>query len=656
MSLRSIAAVVGTAVSLGALTSALAQVTAPGRAVFESTCASCHGNDGNGGEFAPGFVTRIVNRTDSDVTTVVTEGLPTRGMPSFKLKEKELADLVRYVRTLRPPRRGDVARVEMMVETTDGGKLKGIAVNRTFEDMQLRTPDGRVHLLRKSGERYREVTSQTDWPTYDGEASGNRYSPIALIGKSNAARLAPKWIYSMSEGPSLETTPLVVEGVMYVTNTNECYALDAGSGREIWHYSRPRTKGLGGKVNRGAAVSGTRVFMVTDHAHLIALSRSTGELLWETEMADYRENYGATSAPLIVGNLVVSGIAGGDGGVRGFLSAFDQATGKEAWRFWTIPDKGAPGSETWNGKNFAHPGGATWFTGSYDPELKVLFWQVGNPGPDHNGDEREGDNLYSDSVVALDGQTGKLKWHYQFTPHDEWDWDAAEPLTLVDATWEGVPRKLLLQANRNGFFYVLDRTNGKLLLGKPFVKKLTWASAIGANGRPVRNPDVGPSEKGTKVCPAVLGAANWWSTAFDPVSGLYYVQAIESCGVYLKRPVEWEAGRGFMGGSSRNAPQDPPQRVLRAIDIKSGKIAWELPQVGSGESRSGTLATASGLVFFGEDSGAFMAADSSNGTILWHFQTSQSLRASPMTYVFDHKQYVALASGTNIIAFALPEE
>jgi alcohol dehydrogenase (cytochrome c) len=259
-------------------------------------------------------------------------------------------------------------------------------------------------------------------------------------------------------------------------------------------------------------------------------------------------------------------------------------------------------------------------------------------------------------VVALDPQTGKLRWHYQFTPHDEWDWDAAEPLTLVDATWQGTPRKLLLQANRNGFFYVLDRTNGKLLLGKPFVKKLTWASAIGANGRPVRNPDVGPSEKGTKVCPAVLGAANWWSTAFDPSSGLYYVQTIESCGIYLKRSMEWEAGRGFMGGSSRNAPQDPPQRVLRAIDIQSGKIAWELPQVGSGESRSGTLATASGLVFFGEDSGALMAADSSNGKILWHFQTSQSLRASPMTYVFDHKQYVALASGTSIIAFALPDE
>jgi len=637
------------------LEGANAQTALPGKGTFEGNCAACHGADGNGGEFAPGFVARIVNRTDADIETVVTEGLPNRGMPPFKLKEKELGDLITYVRTLRLPRRGDMVPVEVTVDTVEGKKLHGTSVNRSFADMQVRTTDNRVHLLRKVGERYKEVTSQTDWPSYDGNTAGNRFSSLAQIGKGNVAGLVPKWIYSLPDVPTLETTPLVVEGVMYVTSANECYALDAGSGREVWHYHRSRTKGLGGKVNRGAAVAGNRVFLATDNAHLLAINRATGELVWESEMADYRENYGSTSAPLIVGDLVIAGVSGGDGGVRGFLVAYDQATGKEAWRFWTIPDKGAPGAETWNGKNFAHPGGATWFTGSYDAELKTLFWQVGNPGPDHNGDEREGDNLYSDSVVALDAQTGKLKWHYQFTPHDEWDWDAAEPLTLVDAPWEGKPRKLLLQANRNGFFYVLDRTNGQFLLGKPFVKKLTWAKEINAKGRPVRNADVAPSDKGTKVCPAVLGAANWWSTAFDPSTNLYLIQAIESCGVYLKRGGDWQAGKGFMGGSSRNAPGDSPQRFLRAIDINTGKIAWELPQVGSGESRSGTLGTASGLVFFGEDSGAFMAADSSSGKILWHFQTSQSLRASPMTYVFDNKQYVALASGSNILVFGLPQ-
>ncbi len=641
--------------ALATASTVAAQSTAPGKRVFEEQCAMCHGGDGNGGEFAPGIVIRIVNRTDADVRTVVLEGLPNRGMPPMKLNEKEIEDLLAYLRTLRPPRRGDLVPIPVTVQTTDGRKLNGLSVNRSFEDMQLRTPDNRIHLLRKEGDRYRPVTSQADWPSYDGQPNGNRFSAITQIDKANVARMTPKWIYSLADTVPLETTPLVVEGIMYITGTNECYAVDAGTGREVWRYQRQRTKGMGGKVNRGAAISGDRVFMVTDHAHLIALDRFTGALLWDSEMADYRQNYAATSAPLIVGDLVVSGIAGGDGGVRGFLVAFDQKTGKEAWRFWTIPAAGEPGSETWNGKSFAHPGGATWFTGSYDAEQKMLFWQVGNPGPDHNGDEREGDNLYSDSVVALDPATGKLKWHYQFTPHDEWDWDAAEPLTLVDAPWGGQQRKLLLQANRNGFFYVIDRTNGKLLLGKPFVKKLTWAKEIGANGRPVRSPDQEPTAKGTKTCPAVLGAANWWSTAFDPSSGLYYIQAIESCGIYLKRPSDWQAGRGFMGGSSRNAPTDPPQRFLRAIDIKTGKIAWELPQNGSGESRAGTLATASGLVFFGEDSGAFMAADSSNGKVLWHFQTSQSLRASPMTYTFDNKQFVALASGSNIIAFGVME-
>jgi alcohol dehydrogenase (cytochrome c) len=639
-----------------ALASALAQINTAGKKVFETNCAACHGADANGGEFAPGIVTRIVTRSDADIKTIILEGLPVRGMPPVKLDEKELSPLLAWLRTLNPPRRGDMAPIELTLDLVDGKKLRGVSVNRTFEDMQLRTPEGRIHLLRKQGERYREVTSQTDWPSYDGDRGGNRFSPLKLIDKKNVGRMTPRWIYSLTDTVSLETTPLVVEGVMYVTTTNECYALDAGSGREVWRYRRGRTKELGSKVNRGAAVLGARVFMVTDNAHLIALDRATGELLWEAEMADSHHNYAATSAPLIVGDLVVAGTAGGDGGVRGFLSAYDQKTGKEAWRFWTIPEKGQPGSETWNGKSQTRPaGGATWFTGSYDAELKTLYWQVGNPGPDHNGDDREGDNLYSDSVIALDAATGALKWHYQFTPHDEWDWDAAEPLTLVDTKWEGQDRKLMLQANRNGFFYVIDRTNGKLLLGKPFVNNLTWAKEIGANGRPIRNPDIGPTGKGSKVCPAVLGAANWWSTAFDPASSLYYVQAIESCGVYSKGETDWAAGRGFMGGSSRNAPGMQPQRFLRAIDIKTGKIAWELPEVGSGESRSGALATAAGLVFFGEDSGSLMAADSANGKILWHFQTSQSIRASPMTYVFDNKQYVALASGSNILVFGLME-
>ena len=313
--------------ALAMVSNVAAQTTSPGTRVFEAQCAMCHGADGNGGEFAPGIVIRIVNRTDEDVRTVITEGLPNRGMPPVKMNAKELDDVMVYLRTLRPPRRGDLVPVPVTVETTDGLKLNGLSVNRSFEDMQLRTPDSRIHLLRKAGARYRQVTSQADWPSYDGQPNGNRFSAITQIDKTNVARMTPKWIYSLADTVPLETTPLVVEGIMYITGTNECYAVDAGTGREVWRYQRQRTKGMGGKVNRGAAVSGDRVFMVTDHAHLIALNRFTGELLWESEMADWRQNYNATSAPIIVGNTVVTGTAGGEQGVRGFVAAYDRETG-----------------------------------------------------------------------------------------------------------------------------------------------------------------------------------------------------------------------------------------------------------------------------------------------------------------------------------------
>ena len=651
--------ILGCAVAIS-ITTAGARAQTAGKALFESRCAVCHGGDANGGEFAPGILNRIVNRTDADVAGVIENGLPARGMPAVKMEAPERVSLVGYLRSMRLPQHGGMIPQEADVRLAGGKTLHGLAVNQSFGDMQLRTPDGRMHLLRKEAAlypevTYREVTSQTDWPGYDGTPMGNRFSTLRQVNRSNAAKLAPKWIFSLPNTIPLEATPLVVEGIMYVSSANECYALDAGSGRQIWHYQRAHTKGMEGKANRGVAVAGDRVFLAIDNARFVALNRFTGLLLWEKEMADPKENYFATSAPLIAGNLVVSGIGGGDSGVRGFLVAYDQATGREAWRFWTVPGKGEAGAETWNGKDYAHPGGATWTTGSYDAAANLLYWQVGNPGPDHNGDDREGDNLYSDSVIALDPATGKLKWHYQFTPHDVWDWDAGEPLLLVDTVWQGAPRKLLLQANRNGFFYVMDRLTGKLLLGKPFVKKVTWASGIGANGRPVKTENQLPSVEGTKVCPALLGGTNWWSASFDGAQGLMFVQTIESCGVFFKVPEAWEAGRGFTGGNARYAPGDPPERILRAIDINTGKIAWELPQTGGGEARSGTLATAGGLVFFGEDSGAFMALDSATGKMLWHFQTSQTLRASPMTYVFDNRQMIALASGSNVMVFGLVE-
>jgi alcohol dehydrogenase (cytochrome c) len=643
------------------LTTVLAQNTDAGRRQFESRCARCHGGDANGGESGPAIVSQIATRSDAQLAAFVREGSPSKGMPAFALTDAEMKELVPYLRSLAPISRAAPATVvRRKVQTTDGRTIEGQVLSEGMSDLQLRTDDKKILLLRKISNRYRVVTSQTDWTTYNGDASGNRYSKLTQIDKTNVARLAAQWIFPIPNVSTVENTPLVIQGVMYVSSANECYALDAGSGRAIWHFQRPRTKGIAGNAaigfNRGVAWAGDRIFMLTDNAHIIALNRFTGELMWETEMADWHRNYNGTSAPLVVGNMVVTGTAGGDEGVRGFVAAYDQASGKEVWRFWTVPRPGEPNSETWKGNSLEHPSGATWMTGTYDAQLDTVYWPVGNPGPDFNGDDRQGDNLYTDSIVALESKTGKLKWYYQFTPHDVHDWDAQEPAVLVDTNWQGQPRKLLLQANRNGFFYVFDRTTGQLLLAKPFLKKLNWAEAIGKDGRPILSKLPETAEGETYVCPGFQGGTNWFSTAFNPSTGLYYFNALERCNLFSKRTMEWQAGKGYMGGAARPAPGETFEKVLRAVNIQTGEIAWELPQVsGALTASAGTLSTASGLVFFGENSGAFMAADATNGKPLWQFQTNQTWKASPMTYVFDNKQYVAVAAGQNILAFALPQ-
>jgi PQQ-dependent dehydrogenase (methanol/ethanol family) len=499
---------------------------------------------------------------------------------------------------------------------------------------------------------------QGEWPTYHGDIGGNRYSPLGQITPENVSRLAPKWVFPIPGSRSLEVTPVVVAGVMYVTTVNTAYALDARTGRQIWQYSRPRSKGLvgdaAGGINRGVAVLGDRVFLVTDNAHLLALHRLTGALLWDIEMADSRQHYGSTSAPLIVKDLVVAGVSGGDEGIRGFLSAYRAETGDRVWRFWTVPAPGEPLAKTWGGRAIEHPCAATWLTGTYDPELDLLFWPTGNPCPDFNGDEREGDNLYADSVVALKPDTGDLSWYYQFTPHDLHDWDATETPMVVDAEYQGRRRQLLLQGNRNGFFYVLDRTDGKLLSATPFVTRLTWAKGIGKDGRPILAEGWQPTVEGTQVCPSMDGATNWMSTAYNASTGLFYLLALEKCNVYTKSSEWWKQGESFYGGSVREAHDEPPRKYLRAIDLKTGKIAWEYAQTGPGQSWGGLLSTASGLIFFGDDNGAFTAVDAQHGKPLWHFQLGAHWKASPMTYLADGKQLIGVAAGGSIIVFGIP--
>ena len=627
-----------------------------------------------------------------------------------KLRDPEAAPAAPAGRGGRGGRGGTAPYHAVTVRTRDGQTIRGIAKHESAFDLQLLGMDGKLHLLSKDqvaevvrektlmpkvqatpdelrnliaylsrltpdpnakttlataeigpGVSFADVASPKPgtWPTYDGNQSGNRFSPLKQIDTGNVERIAPKWMFTIPGAPrALEVTPIVVDGVMYVTSVNEAYALDARSGREIWHYNRPRSQGLAGDaasgINRGVAVLGDRVFMVSDNAHLFALHRFTGQLIWDVEMADSRQNYGSTSAPLVVNDLVVAGVSGGDEGVRGFLDAYKASTGERAWRFWTIPAPGEPGSESWSGRALEHGCGTTWLTGTYDPETRLLYWPTGNPCPDYNGDERKGDNLYTASVVALDPAAGKLKWHYQFTPHDLHDWDATETPVLVDARFHGQPRKLMLQGNRNGFFYVLDRVTGKVLLAEPFVKKITWASGIGPDGRPKLLPGNEPTVEGQLVCPAVAGAANWPSTAFSPATGLYYMFAEESCNVYTKNDEWWEAGKSFYGGGTRRAPTDTVSgKFLKAIDIQTGKTAWEIPDIGGGILGSGLMVTAGGLIFYGDGNGAFIAADAKNGKPLWHFNTGQSWKAGPMTYTVDGNQYIGIAAGSTILAFSL---
>ena len=628
----------------------------PGKQVFATRCAACHGTTGNGGEFGPNITDRVPSRTDDDLRTLLHNGLPGSGMPSFdSLSSQEVSDVIQFLRTLQPAQGSGPKSVK--VTLTNSKSLQGLAMNQTDKDMQVLGDDHKIHLLRKSGDQYREVTSQVDWTTYNGQLGGSRYTTLTQITKDNVSTLVPKWFFALPLS-RLQVTPLVVGGIMYVTTANECYALDAGDGRQIWHYKRSLTKGQTGiaatGVQRGAAAQGDRIFMSTDNGHLIALNRFTGALLWETAMVEPNTNYNSTSAPLVVDNLVVSGIAGGDDGARGFVAAFNPDNGKEVWRFWTVPAPGEPGAETW-GPGIDHPGGSTWLTGSYDQELDTIYWAVGNPGPDLNADRRPGDNLYSDSVVALDAKTGKLKWYFQFTPHDLHDYDSTQTLAVIDATWNGQPRKLLVQADRNGFFYVLDRTNGKYLLGIQYSKKVDWASGLTPEGRPIVVPGKDPTPEGNDICPWLVGASNYYSTSYNPVTGLYYVQTDDKCGMYTEETAEWKAGQEYFDGSY-SGDSGPAEKILRAFDIHTGKPVWEIPQVGDrGESFGGVISTATGVVLFGADNGAVEAADGTNGKLLWSFQTNALLKASPITYVFDNKQYIAIAAGPNIVAFGLPD-
>ena len=497
----------------------------------------------------------------------------------------------------------------------------------------------------------------SNWLSYNGDYTGQRYSELQEITTKNVASLRAQWVFHAPNSSSLEVTPVVAAGIMFVTSANDAYALDAQTGRTLWHYSRPVTEGLIDDAaqhhNRGVGLWHSRVYLETDNAHLLCLDARSGHLLWDVAYADPNQNYGATSAPLVVKDKVVVGTSGGDDGVRGFVAAYDAETGNEVWRFWTIPGPGEFGSSSWPGESYKLGGGTTWMPGTFDPELNTLFWGTGNPAPDFDGGPRPGDDLYTDCLLALDPDNGKLKWFFQFTPHDLFDYDATETPVLIDAEFRGRPRKLVVEANRNGFLYVLDRTDGKFLSARRFVEKLNWASGIDSSGRPVRT-NVKPAPAGTRVCPGFAGATNWYSPSFNQSTGLFYFLALENCDLYLLKPQKFKPGKTYYSTGVRHSEGDHGQKILLAFSLEGDKPAWRYVQSGLGHSSGGSMSTSGGLVFFGDDAQSFEAVDAASGRPLWHFNTGQTISASPMSYAVDEKQYVAIAAGSDIFSFALP--
>ncbi|MBM3739551.1 MAG: PQQ-dependent dehydrogenase, methanol/ethanol family [Acidobacteria bacterium] len=491
-----------------------------------------------------------------------------------------------------------------------------------------------------------------NWLTYSGNFSGHRYSPLTQINDTNAARLKPAWVYQTNSLQKFETTPLVADGIMYLSEPpSNVTALDPRTGRPLWRYRRTLPGDLRvccGQVNRGVALLGDLVYVGTLDSYLVALDAHTGAVRWETKVAEYTGGYSITVAPLAVKDKIVVGVAGGEYGVRGLLDAYDAKTGKRAWRFWTIPGPGEPGNETWAGDSWKSGAAGTWVTGAYDPETNLVYWGTGNPGPDWNGEVRKGDNLYSDCIIAVDADTGKLKWYFQFTPHDIHDWDATEVPVLIDGEVRGQKRKLVIFPNRNAFYYVLDRASGQFLLGKPYAKQ-TWATGLDDNGRPIRVPGTTPTLEGVQVWPSVAGANNWYSPSYSPKNGLLYIAVREGGGVYFIGEAVFKEGQRFDGGGFRSIPGGQDDGAIRAFKPATGEVVWEHKLFSP--PFSGVLSTAGNIVFGGTNEGQFFALQGTTGKLLWKFQAGGISRSNPMSYLVDGKQQIAMAIGNALWAF-----
>jgi alcohol dehydrogenase (cytochrome c) len=496
------------------------------------------------------------------------------------------------------------------------------------------------------------ITPPDRWLQYGGNYRNFRHSPLKTLTPQSVAKLSVAWAFPTGTVGQFEASPVVYGGVMYVTSSyNRLFALDAKTGQLLWRYDHQNGENLRlccGPPNRGVGIAGDSVIMGTLDGHLISFDRKTGEILWNVEVADYKGGFSLTSAPLIVKNLAIIGVAGGEYGVRGFFDAYDVASGKREWRHYTVPgQKSDPGADSWGGTSFERGGAPAWTYGAYDPETDTLFWTTGNPAPDWDGDGRPGDNLYSDSVLALDPKTGDMKWYFQFTPHDVWDYDGNTQIFLVDTKYDGKPRKLLVQANRNGFFYVLDRTDGKFLHASPYLEQVNWAT-IDPNGRPLVNPDSMPSEKSTfRTCPSNLGGMNGSFTgALNPDLGLAFIPSSEACQVFTKGISAFKEGLPYLGGLPETVDANAGKAYgnLAAINVATGKIAWRYrdnrPMMG------GVLSTAGGVVITGNLEGEILGFDAKTGKVVFRFRAGGGVRSQPIAYQLDGRTYVAVPTGS----------
>ncbi|TDI66553.1 MAG: PQQ-dependent dehydrogenase, methanol/ethanol family [Bacteroidetes bacterium] len=494
------------------------------------------------------------------------------------------------------------------------------------------------------------------WLTYSGNLSGHRYSRLDQINTSNVKDLRTKWVYQMNTQAPVETSPIVVDGIMYITSPpSTVLAIDASTGNVLWKYDPlvpDNVLFLGfPPVNRGVAVLDDMVYVGTLDAHLVALDAKSGTERWKVKVAENRTGHAITAAPLIVKDMVITGISGGEAGIRGFLDAYDSKTGAHVWRLQTVPEKGAFGNDTWAGDSWKTGGAPTWLTGSYDPELNLLYWGTGNPAPDWNGDARAGDNLYSCSVLAINPDTGELIWYFQFTPHDVHDWDSNHIPVLVDAVLGDQTRKLLIMANRNAFYYILDRRTGEYLLSRPYVKQ-TWAERIDVDGRPVVLPNSGPTEEGNLIYPSLQGATNWFSPSFSERTGLFYVPVRDMGAYYFKTDVDYEPGKYFLGGGEQTLDGDMAKGYVKALDVETGKEQWAFDL--HSPPWAGVMATAGGLVFGGTNEGNFFALDDESGELVWDFQTGGPIRTNPISFAVDGKQCIAISGGNALFVFNLP--